>query len=150
MAKEKKKTKKKKSLTKLLQRTLFISHDEKEVDPDAELSCYLTDEDAVQDPCCEFVTEVLVVRTTTRGDVVQELRKRGVKIAPKLKEDRMPITSQQVIYLLKLVKQSDTKIGDLIGSHLGKRIPMKMLTFTEAEYIIKESAEKTAETKQGG
>lgn len=142
--------KKKKSLSKLLQRTLFVPHDEKEMDPEVELSCYLTDEDAVQDPCCEFITEVLVVRTTTRGDVVEELRKRGVKIAPQLKKDRKPITSKQVIYLLKLNKKLETKIGDLIGKHLGKRIPMKMLTFTEAEYIIKQSSEETVETKVGG
>lgn len=142
--------KKKKSLTKLLQRTLFVPHEEKELDPDVELSCYPTDEDAVQDPCCEFVTEVLVVRTTRRGDVVEELRKRGIKVAPKLKEDKRPITSQQVIFLLKLVKEEEIKIGDLIGKHLGKRIPMKMLTFTEAEYIIKQCYDEVAETKAGG
>ena len=142
--------KKKTDLKKLLERTLFVPHDEKELDPEAELSCYLTDEDAVQDPCCEYVTEVLVVRTTKRGEVVEELRKRGVKIAPKLKEDKRAITSKQVICLLKLVKELDTKIGDLIGGHLGRRIPMKMLTFTEAEYIIEQSAKKETGTKQGG
>lgn len=132
----KKKKEKDVDLSKLLERRLFVPHEDKELDPEEELSCYLTEQEAVSDPCCEYVTEVLIIRTDERGAVVAALKEKGIEVKPKVVDDGTPIESKQVIALMKLAKSKGTKIEKLIKTTLNQHLIVKQLSRAQAAYIL--------------
>lgn len=132
MAKKKKEI----DLSKLLERRLFVPHEDKALDPDEELSCYTTEQEAVGDPCCEYVTEVLIIRTDDRKAIVAALKERGIEIKPKVVDDGTPIESKQVIALMKLARSKKTKIEKLIKTALNQHLIVKQLSKAQANYIL--------------
>lgn len=132
----KKKKEKAVDLSKLLERRLFVPHEEKVLDPDEELSCYITEQEAVSDPCCEYVTEVLIIRTDSRDTVVAALKERGIEVMPKVVDDGTPIEGKQVIALMKLAKSKGTTIEKLIKMVLNQHLIVKQLSKAQADYIL--------------
>lgn len=123
-------------LSRLLERRLFVPHEAKNLDPDEELSCYLTEQEAVADPCCKHVTEVLIIRTDNRKAIVATLEKQGIRIIPQVTDDGTPIESKQVIALMKLARSKNTKIEKLIKTTLNQHLIVKQLSKAQANYIL--------------
>jgi hypothetical protein len=132
----KKKKEKAVDLSKLLERRIFVSHEKQDLDPDEELSCYLTEQEAVTDPCCEYVTEVLIIRTDERDAVIAALEERGIEVQPRIVDDGTPIESKQVIALMKLAKSKNTKIEKLIKTVLNQHLIVKQLSKAQAAHIL--------------
>jgi len=132
----KKKKEKAVDLSRLLERRLFVPHEAKNLDPDEELSCYLTEQEAVADPCCKHVTEVLIIRTDNRKAVVTALEKQGIHIRPQVTDDGTPIESKQVIALMKLARSKNTSIEKLIKTTLNQHLIVKQLSKAQANYIL--------------
>lgn len=132
----KKKKEKVVDLSKLLDRRLFVPHEGKELDPDEEMACYITEQEAVADPCCKYVTEVLIIRTDDRDTMVAALKELGIEVQPNVVDDGTPIESKQVIALMKLAKSKNTKIEKLIKTTLNQHLIVKQLSKAQAAYIL--------------
>ena len=132
------KKEKQQSWTALLERRLFVAHEGKDLDPDEELSCYSSEQEAVCDPCCEFITEILIIRTAERDAIVAELEKQGIKIKPRIIDDGKRPESKQVVALMRLADTRKVKIGALIKKHLQINVALRQLSKAQVSFILEQ------------
>ena len=57
----------------ILKKTMFIAHPDKELSLDEEASVYTTAEEAAEDLCANYVTEVLLLKTRPKEEILDEL-----------------------------------------------------------------------------
>jgi hypothetical protein len=138
--KAKAKKEEKKSLADLLQRRIFAAHSTADIDPDEELACYQSEQEALMDPCCNYVTELLVVRSRNREDVVKELKQKGVEIQPDIEDDGKRPDSKKVVELTRKAKQAGTSIKKLIQQHLHTTVSLNQLSNSHVDYILSQLA----------
>jgi hypothetical protein len=134
--KKKKVKEKPKKLSELLQRSVFAAHSVEELDTEEELSCYSSEQEALLDPCCAYITELLIVRTRGREEVIEDLKKQGIELKPQVKDDGKRPDGKKVAELMRKAKEAETSIKKLIVRHLNMNLTLNQLSNSHVEYIL--------------